>query len=126
MGLEIQNKCLLSKWLFKLINEDGLWQEILKHKYLGSKTISQVEKKIGDSHFWFVLMEVKKEFLQYVTFNLPNGEHIRFWEDKWLGNTSFSAQYPAIYNLVIRKHVIVKKVMSLTPLDVSIRRALSW
>jgi hypothetical protein len=28
-NLEIQNKCLLSKWLFKLINEKGLWQTIL-------------------------------------------------------------------------------------------------
>jgi hypothetical protein len=28
-NLEIQNECLLSKWLFKLINEDGLWQRIL-------------------------------------------------------------------------------------------------
>jgi hypothetical protein len=28
-SLEIQNECLLSKWLFKLINEEGLWQAIL-------------------------------------------------------------------------------------------------
>jgi hypothetical protein len=28
-NLEIQNHHLLSKWLFKLINEEGLWQTIL-------------------------------------------------------------------------------------------------
>jgi hypothetical protein len=28
-NIEIQNECLLSKWLFKLINEEGLWQTIL-------------------------------------------------------------------------------------------------
>jgi hypothetical protein len=28
-NLEIQNECLLRRWLFKLINEDGLWQTIL-------------------------------------------------------------------------------------------------
>jgi hypothetical protein len=27
IDLDVQNKCLLSKWLFKLINEEGLWQE---------------------------------------------------------------------------------------------------
>ena len=32
--LDIQNQCLLSKWLFKLINEDGVWQNLLKRKYL--------------------------------------------------------------------------------------------
>jgi hypothetical protein len=28
-NIEVQNKCLLSKWLFMLINDDGLWQQIL-------------------------------------------------------------------------------------------------
>jgi hypothetical protein len=25
IDLDTQNKCLLSKWIVKLINEDGLW-----------------------------------------------------------------------------------------------------
>lgn len=90
MDLETQNKFLLSKWLFKLLNGDGIWQQILKNKYLGSKTISQVEKKSGDSHFLSGLMNVKEDLLNYMTFKLQNGEQIRFWEDKWLENTSFS------------------------------------
>jgi hypothetical protein len=40
--LELKNRCLLSKWLFKLLNEEGVWQEILHNKYLQSKTLSQV------------------------------------------------------------------------------------
>jgi hypothetical protein len=51
-NLEIQNKCFLSKWLYKLINEEGVWQDLLKRKYLYNKSITQVEKKQGDSHFW--------------------------------------------------------------------------
>jgi hypothetical protein len=43
-NLEIQNKCLLSKWLFKLINEEGIWQNILRRKNLSNKTIAQVKK----------------------------------------------------------------------------------
>jgi hypothetical protein len=32
-NIAVQNKCLLSKWLFKLINEDGLWQQnLVSHK----------------------------------------------------------------------------------------------
>jgi hypothetical protein len=50
-NLEIQNVCLLSKWLFKLINEDGPWQTILWNKYLSNQTIGKVERKPGDSHF---------------------------------------------------------------------------
>jgi hypothetical protein len=43
-NLEIQNQCLLSKWLFKLINEEGLWQTILWNNYLLKQTIVKVEK----------------------------------------------------------------------------------
>jgi hypothetical protein len=43
-NLEVQNQCLLSKWLFKLVNEEGLWQTILRNKYLTRQTIGKVEK----------------------------------------------------------------------------------
>ena len=48
-NLEFQNICLLSKWLFELLNEEGMWQTILKRKYLGNKVLSQVAKKSEDS-----------------------------------------------------------------------------
>lgn len=28
--LDIQNKCLVSKWLFKLLNEDDIYQNLLR------------------------------------------------------------------------------------------------
>jgi hypothetical protein len=46
VDLDIQNKCLLSKWVIKLLNEDGLWQQILRKMYLKGKTLSQVVKKV--------------------------------------------------------------------------------
>jgi hypothetical protein len=56
VDLDIQNKCLLSKWILKLINKDGLWKQMLKKKYLKGKTLSQVQKKNGDSQLWSGLM----------------------------------------------------------------------
>ena len=56
LDLELQNKCLLSKWLYKLLNEDGAWQELIKKKYLHQKSITQVSKKPEDSQFWSGLM----------------------------------------------------------------------
>ena len=29
-NLAVKNICLLSKWLYKLLNEDGMWQQLLK------------------------------------------------------------------------------------------------
>jgi hypothetical protein len=37
--LDVQNQCLLSKWLFKLTSEDGMWQRMLQRKYLKHKDI---------------------------------------------------------------------------------------
>jgi hypothetical protein len=47
--LEIKNRCLLSKWLDKLINQEGVWQELLHNKYLNNKTLSQVTVQPQDS-----------------------------------------------------------------------------
>jgi hypothetical protein len=35
--LELKNKCLLSKWLHKLLNQEGVWQKLLHNKYLQKK-----------------------------------------------------------------------------------------
>ena len=122
MNLEIQNRCLLSKWLFKL--EDGIWQQLFHNKYLGSKSLTQVTRRLGDSQFWASLMKVKDDFMQWMSFKIQNSEQTRFWEDKWLGNTSLKLQYPNLYNLVYDKHDTVHKVLSTTPLNVSFRRNL--
>ena len=54
---------MLSKLLFKLINEQGVWQDLLKRKYMNDKSIYQVERKQVDSHFWSCLMKVRIMFL---------------------------------------------------------------
>jgi hypothetical protein len=107
-NLEIQNECILSKWLFKLINEDGLWQRILRNKYLSKHTIGRVDMKLGDSHFWYGLMKVKENFLRFGSFQLNNGSQIRFWEDKWIDN-AFKDQYSSLYNIARRKSDTVEK-----------------
>jgi hypothetical protein len=61
--LELKNRCLLGKWLYKLLNEDGVWQELLQNKYLRLKTLSEVQVKPTDSPFWKGLMRVKDDFL---------------------------------------------------------------
>jgi hypothetical protein len=77
----------MSKWLFKLLNEEGVWQELLQNKYLRHKTLSDVQAKPTDSPFWKGLMEVKGEFFSRGFFRVGNGLNTRFWEDTWLEKT---------------------------------------
>ena len=123
-NLEIQNKCLLSKWLFKLLNEDGLWQELLRNKYIKNKTLGSCEKKPTDSHFWKSLMNIKDNFMELGHFNVKDGTQTRFWVDTWLGNKPLKDRFPVLFNIVRRKQDYVAQVLSLPTLNISFRRNL--
>ena len=123
--LEIKNRCLLSKWLFKLLNEEGVWQQLLKNKYFTDKTLSQVQTKPTDSQFWKGLMSVKDDFFKRGSFKVGNGSNISFWEDVWLGDTSLSRQYPSMFNIARRKDLSVASVFSLPTLSIDFRRSLT-
>jgi hypothetical protein len=102
----------------------GLWQQLLKNKYFKGRTLSQVDRKKGDSQFWSGLMEVKNLVLERGRFNVQDGTQTRFWEDLWLGKEPLMKKYPALYNIVRKKNVSVAQVLSTTPLNVSFRRVL--
>jgi hypothetical protein len=124
MNIDIQNQCLLSKWLYKLINEQGIWQDLLRRKYMQDKALGQIQRKLGDSQFWAGLMKVKDLFLGFGTFQLNNGTNIRFWEDIWMGNRALKEQFPHLYKLVRHKHDTVASMFSTVPLHISFRRSL--
>jgi hypothetical protein len=123
--LELKNKCLLSRWLYKLQNEEGVWQELLRNKYLHSKSLSEVTMKTTDSPFWKGLMKVKDKFFSRGSFDVGNGEDTRFWEDAWLGNKPLAVQYPYLYSIVQRKNVLVAIVLNQNPLNNAFRRTLT-
>jgi hypothetical protein len=50
--LEFIKKYLLHKWVFKLLTEEGVWQQLLHNKFLKNKTLAQVKEKLTDSSFW--------------------------------------------------------------------------
>ena len=119
--LEVKYKCLLSKWLFKLLNEQGVWQELLTNKYLCGKTLAQVKSKPSDSPFWKGILKFQNDFFSNGYFIIGNGQCTRFWEDIWLGDIPLSMQYQSLFNIVRHKHVLVAHVLSNTPLNIEFR-----
>jgi hypothetical protein len=123
--LELKNKNLLCKWLFKLLNKNGVWQELLTNKYLHSKSLSQVTSQPSDSPFWKGIMKAKDEFFARDEFIIGDGESVRFWEDTWLGNRPLAVQYPSLFNIVRHKNVPVASVLAQAPLNIEFGRALT-
>ena len=70
--LQVKNEALLSKWLFKLLTKDGVWQTMMRNKYLGQKAVSQAFWKPGDSHFWAGLMAAKKHLFHFGSFTIKD------------------------------------------------------
>jgi len=81
LDLQLQNKCLLAKWLVNLLNTEGIWQSLLTNKYLSSKSLTQVAAKSNDSHSWRGLMHIKDEVLAKGSFDIKDETNTRFWED---------------------------------------------
>jgi hypothetical protein len=51
-------KILLCKWLWKLENIEGTWNQLISRKYLHNKVLSHATTGAGYSHFWQSMMEV--------------------------------------------------------------------
>ena len=124
-NLEVKNRCLLSKWLYKLALEtEATWAQILRSKYLQSKTLSQVTMRPNDSPFWKGLMRIKATFFNRTRFIVGNGIDTRFWEDMWLGDAPLATQYPSLYRIVQRREALVATVLQSIPLNIQFRRVL--
>jgi hypothetical protein len=124
MNIVVQNECLLSKWLYKLINEEGLWQDLLRNKYMQHKSIGHVQRKPEDSYFWSGLTRIKECFLEHGTFIINDGANTRFWEDRWIGVVPLKQQFPNLYRIIRHKHDSVASVFSKVPLNISFTRSL--
>jgi hypothetical protein len=72
--LRKMNLGLLCKWWWKLEREEGLWQEIVKSKYLHNKSIVSVTHKQTDSPIWYDLLKVRDIYLQGRGIRFKNGE----------------------------------------------------
>ena len=123
-NLATKNSCLLSKWLFKLVNQDGTWQQLLKNKYLGSKSLTQAVRKSGDPHFWAGLVNIKEEFLRWGRFRVGDGHATRFWDDRWILDRPLKVIYPNLFNIVRKRKALVKDVMNGNLPNLSFRRAI--
>jgi hypothetical protein len=124
LNLQLQNKCLLSKWLVNLLNTNGTWQSLLRNKYLRTKTLTQVSSKPNDSHFWRGLMRIKDEVLSNSSFVIKDGTNTGFWDDTWIGDKPLKDTYSSLYHIARDKHVTVSKVLSSRPLNISFMRSL--
>jgi hypothetical protein len=87
-----------------------MWQQLLKNKYLGVKSLTQISKRPGYSQFWSGLMNTKDQLLRWGRFEVRNSQTTRFWKDKWLTSRPLCEQFPNLFNIVRNKSALVVDV----------------
>jgi hypothetical protein len=111
LNLELMNISLLCKWLWKLENEEGLWQSVLKNKYLQNGSLAHMEAKPGCSQFWSGLMQVNNIFYKYCDRVLVSGNKTSFWKDAWYQHKPLCERFNRLYDLSFNKDITVDKVV---------------
>jgi hypothetical protein len=106
--LRKQNISLLCKWWWKLETQNGLWQDIVRAKYLRNKTVADISARFNDSPCWKALLKVKDSYFAGRQVNLGNGSITRLWEDPILGNPPYRDQFPTLYDLCQQKNCSIK------------------
>lgn len=118
------NFSLLCKWWWKIENEDGLWQSLIRKKFLHNNSIAFVKHHVNDSPCWHDLIKVKDLYMLGSKILVNNGNIARFWEDKWLYERSLALMYPDLYSICNDKNLVVKDCRD-RHWDLSFRRWLS-
>jgi hypothetical protein len=93
------NLSLLCKWWWKLENESGMWQEIVKYKYLKKDSIVSVKHKQTDSPIRADLIKVKEIYLQGRKMCVKDGKSTLVWRDTWLYSDPLYTLCPDLFKL---------------------------
>jgi hypothetical protein len=107
MDIRKMNIILLCKWWWKLENEDGLWQQVVKAKYIRGGLVSTVRHKLTDSPVWTDLLKVKRLYLKGMKIETKNGKNTLFWKDPWLDDKPICTITPVVFDLCEDKDVTV-------------------
>jgi hypothetical protein len=106
------NVSLICMWWWILENEEGLWQDIVKLKYVKNKSICHILNRQNDSSAWKDFMKIRHIYIKGREFKVKNGKLISFWLDHWMDKSPLCIVYPVLYDLALHKDVSVFDVYS--------------
>lgn len=54
---------------------------------------------------------------RHVAFDIGNGDTVKFWEDKWFGDTDLRSAFPPFYNIAANKEIMVSSICQVNDLN---------
>ena len=106
--LRKQNISLLTKWWWKLEKKEGLWQDIVKAKYLKKSPAMMVKQKANDPPCWKALLKVRDHYIAGRGIKVNKGDIATLWYDDLGDNANMKDKFPDLFEICTedRKSVV--------------------
>ncbi|XP_028093546.1 uncharacterized protein LOC114293627 [Camellia sinensis] len=101
-----RNMALLGKWLWRFLLEvDSVWHSVIRSKYgtHDNGRDSRVVLRGNCRAPWKSISQIFTCWSRHLSVRVGSGELVRFWEDVWMGQSSFAVDFPHLYK-VARSH----------------------
>ncbi|XP_062109433.1 uncharacterized protein LOC133820653 [Humulus lupulus] len=113
-NLALRNKAFLFKWLWWFPMEStSLWHGVVRSRYGsdGGHWDTNVGGRFSTRGPWKEISALYEEYRSLVYFKVGRGDRIRFWEDVWIGDSSFKQKYPNLFRVSEAKNFLIKDVV---------------
>ncbi|WMV10716.1 hypothetical protein MTR67_004101 [Solanum verrucosum] len=126
-NLGLQNRCLLSKWLWRFGKEgQALWKDVIVSKYgqTDSWTSNTVTSTYGVS-VWRSIRNLWPELARNICYKVGEGTRILFWKDKWIGQNSLMEDFADLYSFCDNPGESIVEMWSQQGWNITLRRLLN-
>lgn len=101
---EKQNLALLAKLGWKVnVQDDSLWANILRDKYLNNHDISSWPRNRPASHIWRGIVDSHSDLQKGLKWVIGDGKRVDIWKDWWSGDTPLALLYPGVHTTLNSK-----------------------
>ena len=126
------NIALLAKWKWSLFQQQGaLWARVLESRYGGWRSLGDAPTTNNESIWWRDLKRVLQHpehgepLSRSIEWRVGCGDHIKFWEDQWIGeDRSLAAKYPRLYLISSQQNHTIQQMGACK--DIGWEWELSW
>ncbi|KAH0751395.1 hypothetical protein KY285_004543 [Solanum tuberosum] len=126
-NLGLQNRCLLSKWLWRFGKEgQALWKDVIVSKYgqTDSWTSNTVTSTYGVS-VWRSIRNLWPKLARNICYKVGEGTRILFWKDKWIGQNSLMEDFADLYSLCDNPEASIAEMWFQQGWNITLRRLLN-
>ena len=105
-------RCSLANGAGDLHMKVSPFGKMLLHKNLGKKKRDGAQRQWGMIMGWLCgrLLEMGESFVSRTHFILGNRRRVKFWKDRWCGDSSLEVSFPSLYSLACDKDLSTRGV----------------